>query len=73
MKKTVKLLAARILSSSDIYTKPDREPNRSIHFVTCHDGFTLADLVSYSKKKITMPMGKIIEMVAVITLVPIMG
>ncbi|RMD67459.1 MAG: glycogen debranching enzyme GlgX [Cyanobacteria bacterium J149] len=48
--KTVKLLAARILSSSDIYTKPDREPNRSIHFVTCHDGFTLADLVSYSKK-----------------------
>lgn len=47
---TVRNLAARILSSSDIYTKPDREPNRSIHFITCHDGFTLADLVSYSRK-----------------------
>nr|AGI19288.1 GlgX [Cyanobacterium sp. CLg1] len=48
--KTVKPLAARFLSSSDIYTKPDREPNHSIHFVTCHDGFTLHDLVSYDKK-----------------------
>jgi glycogen operon protein len=48
--KTVKPLAARFLSSSDIYTKPNREPNHSIHFVTCHDGFTLYDLVSYEKK-----------------------
>ncbi len=47
---TVKSLAARFLSSSDIYTKPNRQPNHSIHFVTCHDGFTLHDLVSYSKK-----------------------
>lgn len=43
-------LAARLLGSPDIYSKPDREPNRSIHFVTCHDGFTLNDLVSYNRK-----------------------
>jgi isoamylase len=40
----------RILGSPDIYTEPNREPNRSIHFVTCHDGFTLNDLVSYNRK-----------------------
>ncbi len=49
-RKTTKNLAARILGSSDIYTKPDREPNRSVQFVTCHDGFTLNDLVSYNMK-----------------------
>lgn len=43
-------LADRILASPDIYQEPDREPNRSIHFVTCHDGFTLNDLVSYNRK-----------------------
>ncbi|MBE9109693.1 glycogen debranching protein GlgX [Nodosilinea sp. LEGE 07298] len=43
-------LASRILGSPDIYQKPNREPNRSIHFVTCHDGFTLNDLVSYNQK-----------------------
>ncbi len=43
-------LAARLLGSPDIYQKPNREPNRSIHFVTCHDGFTLNDLVSYNQK-----------------------
>jgi isoamylase len=43
-------LAARLLGSPDIYQKPNREPNRSIHFVTCHDGFTLNDLVSYDHK-----------------------
>ena len=47
---TVSSLAARILSSSDIYTNLEREPNRSIHFITCHDGFTLNDLVSYNEK-----------------------
>lgn len=46
----VKSLAARIAGSSDIYTNLDREPSRSINFVTCHDGFTLNDLVSYDKK-----------------------
>jgi isoamylase len=47
---SVSELAARILGSPDIYRKPNREPNRSIHFVTCHDGFTLNDLVSYNQK-----------------------
>ncbi len=43
-------LASRIMGSPDIYRTPNREPNRSIHFVTCHDGFTLHDLVSYNEK-----------------------
>lgn len=47
---TVGKLAARIIGSPDIYTQPGREPNRSINFITCHDGFTLNDLVSYNHK-----------------------
>ncbi|NEP01049.1 MAG: glycogen debranching protein GlgX [Symploca sp. SIO2E9] len=47
---TVTKLACRIMGSPDIYPQPDREPNRSIHFVTCHDGFTLNDLVAYNCK-----------------------
>lgn len=47
---TVQQLAARIMGSPDIYPQPDREPNRSINFITCHDGFTLNDLVSYNEK-----------------------
>jgi isoamylase len=43
-------LAFRILGSPDIYHEVDREPNRGINFVTCHDGFTLSDLVSYNQK-----------------------
>ena len=46
----VPALANRLLGSPDIYPKPNREPNRSIHFITCHDGFTLNDLVSYNHK-----------------------
>ncbi|MEO1520014.1 MAG: glycogen debranching protein GlgX [Cyanobacteria bacterium J06633_2] len=46
----VSILANRIMGSPDIYPEPDREPNRSINFVTCHDGFTLNDLVSYNEK-----------------------
>ena len=42
--------ASKIVASPDIYLDPGREPNRSIHFVSCHDGFTLNDLVSYNKK-----------------------
>ena len=47
---SVERLASRIVASPDIYLQPDREPNRSINFITCHDGFTLNDLVSYNKK-----------------------
>jgi len=42
--------AARIIGSPDIYTSPDHALHRSINFVTCHDGFTLNDLVSYNVK-----------------------
>ncbi|MCA9566088.1 MAG: glycogen debranching enzyme, partial [Myxococcales bacterium] len=41
-------LGARIAGSEDLY--PDRGPCASINFVTCHDGFTLNDLVSYNQK-----------------------
>ena len=47
---TVSRLAARILASPDIYFRSDTDINRSINFVTCHDGFTLNDLVSYNQK-----------------------
>ena len=47
---TVRNLAASIVASPDLYPQPDREPNRSINFITCHDGFTLNDLVSYNHK-----------------------
>jgi glycogen operon protein len=43
-------LAARILGSPDIYQRQDTDINRSINFITCHDGFTLNDLVSYNDK-----------------------
>ena len=46
----VNKLAARIMGSPDIYPQPDREPNHSINFITCHDGFTMNDLVSYNDK-----------------------
>ncbi len=46
----VERLSSRIIASPDIYTKPDREPYRSINLITCHDGFTLNDLVSYNEK-----------------------
>jgi glycogen operon protein len=43
-------LATRIAGSSDLYEGKLRHPFNSINFVTCHDGFTLADLVSYNHK-----------------------
>ncbi|MGD2056533.1 MAG: glycogen debranching protein GlgX [Gammaproteobacteria bacterium] len=43
-------LAYRITGSSDLYAHTGRRPYASINFVTCHDGFTLEDLVSYNKK-----------------------
>jgi isoamylase len=47
---TVRLLAQRALGSPDIYGHEEREPEQSVNFVTCHDGFTLNDLVSYNNK-----------------------
>ena len=46
----VRSFALRILGSPDLYGKPGRCPLHSINFVTCHDGFTLHDLVSYNQK-----------------------
>ena len=43
-------LATRITGSSDLYEQAGRNPVHSINFITCHDGFTLNDLVSYSEK-----------------------
>jgi glycogen operon protein len=42
--------ASRITGSSDLYQSDGRHPSASINFVTAHDGFTLADLVSYNDK-----------------------
>jgi isoamylase len=43
-------VATRIAGSADLYADDGRLPGNSINFVTCHDGFTLRDLVSYSAK-----------------------
>ena len=43
--------ADRLLGSPSIYGWEEREPEQSINFVTCHDGFTLNDLVSYNHKR----------------------
>jgi glycogen operon protein len=43
-------LAYRLSGSSDLYQVGGRNPNASVNFVTCHDGFTLHDLVRYERK-----------------------
>ncbi|MCF7985264.1 MAG: glycogen debranching protein GlgX [Thiohalocapsa sp.] len=43
-------VATRVAGSSDLYQANLRHPINSINFVTCHDGFTLADLVAYNEK-----------------------
>ena len=42
--------ASRFTGSSDLYEADGRHPSASINFITAHDGFTLADLVSYNQK-----------------------
>ncbi|MEC9181915.1 MAG: glycogen debranching protein GlgX [Actinomycetota bacterium] len=42
--------AKRFTGSSDLYRSDTRRPTASINFITCHDGFTLSDLVSYNEK-----------------------
>ena len=46
----MRLSAARLCGSSDLYHGSGKGPECSINFVTCHDGFTLHDLVSYGGK-----------------------
>ncbi|MBW4427851.1 MAG: glycogen debranching protein GlgX [Nostoc desertorum CM1-VF14] len=43
-------MAQRLQGSPDLYAWADRGPTASINFITCHDGFTLMDLVSYNEK-----------------------
>jgi glycogen operon protein len=43
-------VATRMAGSSDMYGSRGRLPSNSINFITCHDGFTLWDLVSYNHK-----------------------
>jgi glycogen operon protein len=47
---TLPEFASRLTGSSDLYQDDGRRPVASVNFVTCHDGFTLADLVSYERK-----------------------
>ncbi len=44
------IFATRISGSSDLYQWGGRSPLHSINLITCHDGFTLHDLVTYSRK-----------------------
>ncbi|HEY2015685.1 MAG TPA: glycogen debranching protein GlgX [Bryobacteraceae bacterium] len=46
----VGVVASRLAGSSDIYQEREQLPVNSINFITCHDGFTLNDLVSYNYK-----------------------
>jgi len=46
----VSTLATRLIGSPDLYQTSGRRPYHSLNFITCHDGFTLADLVAYNDK-----------------------
>ncbi len=48
--RSVQGFATRVTGSSDLYLRDGRKPFHSINYVTCHDGFTLNDLVSYNGK-----------------------
>ncbi|MGW1671460.1 glycogen debranching protein GlgX [Streptomyces sp. NPDC002324] len=48
--RTLAEFASRLTGSSDLYQDDGRRPLASINFVTCHDGFTMRDLVSYNEK-----------------------
>jgi glycogen operon protein len=47
---TVGRMADRLVGSPDLYGHKQREAEQSVNFITCHDGFTLNDLVSYDRK-----------------------
>ncbi|MEU6992678.1 glycogen debranching protein GlgX [Streptomyces sp. NPDC046465] len=49
--RTLAEFASRLTGSSDLYQDDGRRPLASINFTTCHDGFTLHDLVSYNEKR----------------------
>jgi isoamylase len=47
---SVSRIADRLLGSHEVYRHKEREAEQSVNFVTCHDGFSLNDLVSYNEK-----------------------
>ena len=47
---SLRRIADRIVGSPEVYGHKEREAEQSVNFVTCHDGFTLNDLVSYNQK-----------------------
>ena len=47
---SLRRVADRMVGSPEIYGHKQREAEQSVNFVTCHDGFTLNDLVSYNQK-----------------------
>jgi isoamylase len=47
---SLRRVADRLLGSPEVFGHEEREAEQSINFVTCHDGFTLNDLVSYNQK-----------------------
>jgi glycogen operon protein len=47
---TLPEFASRLTGSSDLYETSARRPVASVNFITCHDGFTLRDMVSYDRK-----------------------
>lgn len=47
---SIKRFVERIIGSPDIYNEREVDPQKSINFITCHDGFTLWDLVTYADK-----------------------
>src|SRR5262249_2470916 len=49
-KGSLRRFADRLVGSPEIYGHKLREPEQSVNFVTCHDGFTLNDLVTYNQK-----------------------
>jgi glycogen operon protein len=50
-RNSVGAFADRLLGSAAIYSHKGREAEQSVNFITCHDGFTLNDLVSYDSKR----------------------
>jgi len=48
--RNLRTFVTRLIGSPDLYAHHDQTPEKSINFITCHDGFTLNDLVSYNEK-----------------------
>lgn len=48
---TIEEIMGRIVGSPDLFSGPEQAPFDSVNFVTCHDGFCLRDLVSYTTKR----------------------